>query len=165
MTAEIIEEKIYTGPYGGPPKYALGWRTIDTSVNFLLNDPVLWNAYESNDSSFFKSDSVGTSNFQTITLKKGHNYKLEGKPCLVDSTETTVFKRRFQWYNETTGEYVGSEGGIYSAGDSYAGGATGPAVAYVSTLEDETFSLRCTYTINDVDLMTMGTYFNAQLLG
>jgi hypothetical protein len=164
MTAEVIEEKVYTGPYGGPPKYALGWRTTDVANNFTVDTSSPWNAYESNDTSFFKSDSTGTNEFTTITLSEGKNYKLEGKPCLADSAETTVFKRRFQWYNETKQQYVGSEGGIYSAGDNYAGGATGPAVAYVSTSEDETFSLRCTYVFSDVDLVTMGTYFNAQLL-
>ena len=135
-----------------PVEYGLGWRTSNRTSNFVVKNPVYWNQFESNSESITKASG---DTFQ-ITLSGGKSYRLTGFVNLADATETTVFQRSYQWWNNTKQEFIGSQGGMYSAG-----GAS-PAQAYVSLDEDSVFELRCTYASNDVDTIGRGTSFEVQ---
>ena len=158
MTQEIAESPIPKVEL--PVEYGLGWRTSNRTSNFVRNNPVYWDQFEGNSESIKKNSG---DTFQ-ITLSGGKSYRLTGFVNLADATETTVFQRSYQWWNNTKQEFVGSQGGMYSAGDIDAAGGASPAQAYVSLDEDSVFELRCTFASNDVDTIGRGTSFEIQHL-
>lgn len=137
--------------------YALGWRESEYVTNFLENDPVYWEKFlTSNDKYITKVDGDTAD----ITLQGGKTYKIIGKVGLRDATDASIY-RRFQWYNVTIGESIGSQGGFYTAATGDCGIGCSDAIAYVTVPENEeyVFQLRCVYQSGDVDVFTYGTSF------
>lgn len=135
-----------------PLQYGMAWRVSTYVTNFDTDNPVYWDAWTSNSEYISKEDG----NTYQITLAGPKAYKLVGFVSVTESLDAEM-ARRFQWYNVTTGNLVGSEGGFHYKITGDASSGSGPAIAYVSIENESVFELRCTYDLGDVDYFSYGT--------